>query len=666
VAGAAHPLKPVKQELQVHGYCQELHLEFLSLSAVEQYISRRFSGHGFPSELARVLHRNTDGNPLFLVSTIDYLIGQGQLREVGGHWGLTGPLEEIASRTPETLSQVVERQVERLTGEEQAMLAVGSVAGAEFSAAVAVADGIDPHDAERRCDSLARRGQFVRAAGVAEWPDGTLAARYAFIHALYQRALYARIPIGLRVGLHLRTGECLEGGYGERAGEIAGELAIHFERGRDYERAARYRRQAGEHALRQHANREAADHATQALHLLGTLPDSPERIQQELALQIMLGTALTATHGFGAAEVARPYERARELCAQVGDTVRLLPVLLGLGRFHQSRGELQIARDLGTRLLGIADTTHDAAVGLAAHNAVGIMAFYAGEFAAALAHVEQGTRLYDPSQHSPNRSATFRAGQDPGVSCAVYAAWALQLLGHPARAAARMGEALALARSLGHPFSVVYACHFAAGFHLHRKEREAVRELEDEALAHSTEHGFRLFPMLAAIHRGWLLSEQARGEEGLAQMREGLAALRAIGIEFRRPAFLALVAEVCEKIHQPGEGRSAVAEALAAAGHTGQRYWDAELHRLKGMLTLQPDAESCFLEAIGIARRQRAKSLELRAATSLSRLWANTGKATEAHALLSAIYDGFTEGFDTADLSEAKALLEQLERRART
>ena len=666
VAGAAHPLKPVKQELQVHGYCQELHLEFLSLSAVEQYLSRRFSGHGFPSELARVLHRNTDGNPLFLVSTIDYLIGQGHLHEAGGHWELAGPLDEIASRTPETLAQVVERQVERLTGEEQAMLAVGSVAGAEFSAAVAAADGIDRHDAERRCDALARRGQFVRAAGVAEWPDGTVAARYAFIHTLYQRALYARIPIGRRVGLHLRTGECLESGYGERAGEIAGELAMHFEGGRDYERAARYRRQAGEHALRQHANREAAAHAAQALHLLEALPDSPERIQQELALQIMLGAALTATQGYGAAEVARPYERARELCAQMGDTVRLLPVLLGLGRFHLSRGELPIARDVSARLLGIAEATHDATVGLAAHNAVGIMAFYAGEFETALAHVEQSARLYDPGQHSPDRSATFRAGQDPGVWGAVYAAWTLQLLGHPARAAARMREALALARSLGHPFSVVYACHFAASFHLYRRERDAVQELEDEALAHATEHEFRLFPMMGAIHRGWVLSEQARGEDGLVLMREGLAALRTIGIEFRRPAFLALVAEACEKVHRPGEGLAAVAEALAAAEHTGQRYWDAELHRLKGMLTRPSDAEACFLEAIRIAQRQRAKSLELRAATGLSRLWANTGKVSEAHALLSAIYDGFTEGFDTADLSDAKSLLEQLARRART
>ena len=317
-------------------------------------------------------------------------------------------------------------------------------------------------------------------------------------------------------------------------------------------------------------------------------------------------------------------------------------------------------------MLGIADTTHDAAVGLAAHTAVGIMAFYAGEFDAALAHVEQGTRLYDPGQHSPNRSATFRAGQDPGVSCAVYAAWTLQLLGHPARAATRMREALALARSLDHPFSVVYACHFAAGFHLCRREREAVQELEDEALAYSTEHGFRLFPMMGAIHRGWLLSEQARGEEALAQMREGLAALRAIGHRAPKAGISGPGGRGVREDQPARRGTRGGGRSTGRGGHTGQRYWDAELHRLQGTLTRQSDAEPCFLEAIRIAQRQRAKSLELRAATSLSRLWANTGKVGEAHALLSAIYDGFTEGFDTADLSDAKSLLEQLERRART
>ena len=257
-----------------------------------------------------------------------------------------------------------------------------------------------------------------------------------------------------------------------------------------------------------------------------------------------------------------------------------------------------------------------------------------------------------------------------------------------------MREALALARSLDHPFSMTYACHFAAGFHVWRGEREAVEELEEEALAYSTEHGFRLFATMGAIHRGWVLSRKGQVEEALAQMREGLAALLDIGLQLRRPAFLALVAEVCEGIGEPGEGLAAIAEALAAGGHTEQRYWDAELHRLKGTLTLQSearrgggtgtwrpghrsrpaerrsaapgagDAEACLLEAIQIAQRQRAKWLELRAATSLGRLWANTGKASEAHALLSSIYGGFTEGLDTADLRAANSLLEELARRA--
>ena len=667
VAVSAHPLRAVTQELRMHGHCEELLLEFLSLSAVGEYLAARFAGHGFPPELAQVLHRSTDGNPLFLVNTIDYLVGEGQLRETGGRWELTGPLEEIASRTPETLWKMVERQVERLTGDEQAILAVGSVVGAEFSAAVAVADGIDPQEAERRCDSLARRGQFVRSAGVAEWPDGTVAARYAFIHALYQRALYARIPIGHRAGLHLRAGERLERAYGERAGEISGELAMHFERSRDYERAARYHRQAGEHALRKHAHREAADHAMRALHLLEALPDSPECRQQELTLQLMLGAALTATHGYAAPDVARAYERARELCAQVGDTVWLLPVLLGLGRFHQSRGELQIARGLGARLLAIADSTGDTTVRLAGHNAMGIMAFHAGEFESALAHLQQGIHLYDPGAHGPDRSIAFQAAQDPGVSCMVYEAWTHQLLGRPARAAARMREALGLARSLGHLFTAAYACHLAAGFHLYRREYVAVMELEDEALRYSTELGLRIFPLVGVFHRGRTLAERGRGEEALPQMREGLATLRAMGIEIRRPTYLGLIAEVCGAVDRVDEALAALAEALAEADRTAQHYWDAELHRLAGRLTLRSaaapaiSAEQSFRQALEIARRQGARWLELRAATDLSRLWAERGKVSEAHALLSGTVGGFTEGLDTADPAEARSLLHELE-----
>jgi predicted ATPase/DNA-binding winged helix-turn-helix (wHTH) protein len=694
VAGSAHPLSLVKQELQVHRDSEEVPLEFLSVAAVSEYLSRRFPGHRFPSGLARALHVSTDGNPLFLVNAIEYLMAQGQVREVDGQWELSETTDALALGTPRTLSEMVERQAERLTPEEQAMLAVASVAGAEFSAAVAIAGGIDPEDGEERCAALARSGRFLRPGGVTEWPDGTVAGRYAFIHALYQQVLYGHVSVVERVGLHLRTGERLERAYGQRAGEIAGELAMHFEHGRDFARAARYRRQAAENALRQHAYREAADHATRALGLLRAFPESPERIQQELTLQVMLGAALTATQGYAAPEVARTYGRARELCAQVGDTPQLFPVLLGLGRFYLVRGEFPTARLLGTQLMTMGEATRDPTPLLAAHNALGIVSFYAGEFEAALAHLEQGIALYDPEQHSPNRSAAFRLGQDPGVSCTTHAALALWMLGYPTRAAARMGEALVLARSLAHPFSVAYACHFAAGLHQWRREPRIVQELEDTAFAHDTEHGFGLFLSAGAIQRGWLRAEQGQAEDGLAQMRQALARHRDIGAEVLVPAFLGLVAEVHGKLGQPMEGLSAVAEALTVGHQSGQHYWEAELHRLRGVLTLEagtsprtdtgrsgaPDragrqsatpspaavkeAETCFLEAIEIARGQRARSLELRAATSLSRLWASRAKVMEAHALLSDIYHWFTEGFDTADLGEAKSLLEELGSRA--
>jgi DNA-binding winged helix-turn-helix (wHTH) protein/predicted ATPase len=692
VAASAHPLRPVKQELEVHGHCEEMPLEFLDVPAVRDYLALRFPRHHFPSDLAPVLHENTGGNPLFVVNTIDDLIAQGRMREVGGTWGLSVPVKDVAAGAPETLSQMVDRQVERLTPDEQAMLAVASVAGVEFSAAIAAADAIDPREGERRCDALARRGQLLRATGVAEWPDGTVAGRYAFIHALYQHVLYARVPITRRVGLHLRTGERLERAYGLRVGEIAGELAVHFEHGRDIERAVQYRRQAAENALRQHAYHEAADHARQALHVLAALPGAPGRVQQELTLQVTLGTALTAMKGYSAPEVERAYARALELCGQADDTPPLFPVLLGLGWFYLVRGPSRAARDVGRRLMTLAEATRDPAVLVAAHNGLGLVSFYEGEFEAARAHLEQGIERYDPKEHSPNRSLGFRGGLDPGLSCTCHAAWTLWVLGYPARAAARMHEALALARSLDHPFTLAHACRFAAAFHLSCGERDAGREQTDATLALSTEHGFRSFLAVARFHRGWLLAEEGREEEGLALMLEWVAVCREIRGECMMPTYLAWLAEMHGKTGRPAEGLILVSEALSVATQSGYQYWTAELHRLKGVLTLQSgpervtakpgprqrrpahagdrstapgalaegNAEACFLEALEVARGQRAKSLELRAATSLSRLWARQGKTNAAHALLAETYGWFTEGLDTADLREAKSLLDCL------
>jgi DNA-binding winged helix-turn-helix (wHTH) protein/predicted ATPase len=664
---AAHPLRWVKHELQLHGDCHEIPLEFLSAAAVRDYLDRRFPGHALPAALALVLYRSTDGNPLFLVNTIDDLIGQGRLHQGDGQWRLSGLAEEIASRTPETLWQLVEKQAERLTADEQAVLAAASVAGVVFSAAVAVTPGMDPQRAELRCEALARRGQFLRAVGTAEWPDGTMAGRYAFIHALYQQVLYARVPVGERVALHLRTAERLERGHGERAADIAGELAVHFEHARELERAARYRGRAGEHALRQHAYREAADHATRALELLRALPDSREGMQLNLAQLVTLGSALTATQGYAAPEVVRTYARAWELCLQMGETPQLLPVLLGIGRFYVVRGEFKTGRDVGAHLLTIAQATQDPVVLLAAHNALGIVSLYSGELETALAHLERGIAGTDSGEHDSTRTHAFRL-VPPVVTCAIHSAWALWLLGHLDRATARAQEALTLARALDHPFGLSYACHLAAALHQWRGDHAAAHALEAEALPHDTEHGFGLLLSVGRIQRGWLLAEQGQRDAGLAQMREGLAMHREIGAEVLVPGFLALVAEVHQTLGQPAEGLSALTEALMIAQQSGQHYWQAELHRLAGVLTLQVEsgreapaaAESHFLRALEIARRQRAKWLELRATTSLARLWADQGKVSGAHAMLGDVYTWFTEGVDTAALREARSLLDAL------
>ena len=672
VAVSSHPLRAVKQELQVHGQCEEVILDFLSETAVGDYLDRRFPDASLDPSLARVLHENTSGNPLFLVNVVDDLVAQGQLREVDGRWALSAPIDRIASGVPHTLWQIVEKQVDRLAPEEQAMLELASVAGAEFSAALSAVDHIDPRDGERCCSELARRGQLVRALGVAEWPDGTVAGRYGFIHAIYRNVLYGRITAGHRVGLHLRIGDRLERAHGARAGDIAGELAMHFEQGRDFARAVHYRRQAADTALRQHGHREAIQHATRALELLAALPKSPERDRQEVEVQTLLGAAVIATSGWAAPEVATAYARARDLCAEIGVTPQLFPVLLGLSGFYLMRGQLAVAREASEQLLALAEKTEDDAVLLSAHNIAGLARFYSGEFVDALAHLEGASKLYDPERHSPNRLRALSVDHDTGVSCFAHIGLTLMMLGHHDRAAAHMQECLRIARSIDHPLSLAMGYNFAATFYQVRREADVVQELEDVRLDYSTKHDFDVFLLLGEIYRGWLLAERGQRDEGAALIQHGLAVYQAIGSELGRPTFLGILSEVLSELGRFDEARAAIAEAFETGERTGLHYWDAELHRLRGALVLrEPEpaggrkpaeraAEASFQEALAIARRQQAKGLELRAAMSLARLWRGRRRAKEAHALLSEVYGWFTEGFETADLVEAKALLSEI------
>jgi predicted ATPase len=356
---------------------------------------------------------------------------------------------------------------------------------------------------------------------------------------------------------------------------------------------------------------------------------------QELTVNAMLGAAFTVLKGRSGPEVEQAYARARELCDQVDDPPRVFPVLLALGWFYFVRGSQDAARDVGGRMLAIAEATRDPGFFLVGHHMLGVASFYGGEFETALDHLERGVELYDPQKHSPTRSPAFRHHLDTGVSCRMHGGWALWVLGYPSRATEWMQAAMEVARSIDHPFSVAHCHRFMALFHQSRRERERTLEQAEQAVALATVHGFSAVRSSANFHRGRAMAEDGRVEDGLALMRAWVAACQQIRSECLLPADRAWLAETYGRVGRSRDGRDLVQEALAAATESGNHYWTADLYRVRGTLAeSEKDAEASFVEAIAIARRQRAKSFELRAATHLSRLWARQGKTREAHALL--------------------------------
>jgi predicted ATPase len=349
---------------------------------------------------------------------------------------------------PESLRATIEQQMSDLPPEAQRVLEAGSVAGMEFTTE-AVAAGIEmgTGEIEEHCEALMRH-QILRPAGVAAWPDGTGAGRYAFGHALYQRVIYQQLREARRIRLHLRIGTQMEKAYSSRAGGIAAELAEHFVRGRETRRAVQYLQQAAETAARRYAHREVIVTATRALELMETLPDSLERTELELSVQLALGTSLMATRNYAVPETGHAYSRALALCQQMDAPRQRFTAVRGLWQFHLLRAQLRPARALGEELLRQAQQVNDPSLLLEAHRALGSTLYWCGEIAAARAHFAQGIAQYDPQRHHAH---AFLYGLDPGVTCLTYMALALWGLGYPDQAYQRGQESLTLARELAHP-----------------------------------------------------------------------------------------------------------------------------------------------------------------------------------------------------------------------
>jgi predicted ATPase len=424
-----------------------------------------------------------------------------------------------------------------------------------------------------------------------------------------------------------------------------------------------YLQRAGAQAMQRSAYVEAVQHLTTGLEVLTILPDTPARARHELDMQLALSQALRVTMGYAAPEVERAFTRARELCQQVGDTPQLFTVLGGLAGFYQQCGELRTARELQEQRLALAQRQHDAARLMEAHVGMGMLLQLLGEFVAAHAHLEQALALSGSEQ---DRTLTFHTGQDRRVLCLGYMVRTLWYLGYPDQALTRSHEMLTYAQELLHAFSLTRALQYAAILHRWRREWSTAQERAEAALALATERGFGHNVGWVAYSRGLALVGQGQGEAGIAQMRQGIAVIRATGSRVELSLGLARLAEAHGQVGQAEEGLALLPEVLAWVDTNGERAFEAEVYRIQGELLLRqtvPDefqAAECFQHALDVARHQQAKSWELRAAMSLARLWQRQGKRAEARELLAEIYGWFTEGFDTADLQEAKAFLETL------
>ncbi len=671
---SGHPLKGMKQELRVHQQCEELSLRFLTDVEVGTYLSERFRARALPADLGRAIHRSTDGNPLFVVSLVDYWLSQRVLIEHDGEWQLSAPVDDVAAAVPESLRQMIEKQFERLTADECRMLEAAAVVGLEFTtAAVAAALGESEDRIEECCEGLAGQARFLLARGIETLAGRTATGRYGFIHGLYQQVLYERLAAARRARLHHRIGEWGAQALSGRPKDAAAELAMHFERGQDQARAIDYLTQAADNASRRQAPHEAAALFGRALSLLSHLPDSPGRAEHELALRVAVGVPLLMTKGYAAQEVEQTFARARDLCAQMGERPQLLPALAGLFRFYFVRADLPAARALGEQILRLAEHTNDALVSLVAHSLLGPLFLTLGEFNASREHLDKGIALYDPQTH---RFMAALYGDDPGVTCHSFAGMSLWFLGYPDQALRHAQQALRLAKETESPYCETFALDFVTWTHVLRREEHAAQTSIDALMRVAPRHGFRFLLADSMVLQGWTLAALGMAVEGLRGMPPAFAAYEATGAAMSRPSHLMLLAKAHGKAGQIKEALAAVAAARAIVEQTGERSYDAELYRLQGELTLEGSAranrkrqraspetsraEACFQRAIEVARRQGAKSLELRAVTSLSRLWQQQNKRGDAHRLLADAYGFFNEGLDTPDLSEARALLAAL------
>jgi DNA-binding SARP family transcriptional activator/predicted ATPase len=648
---AAHPLSALLMHLRHDVQVSEIELDALDAAASAE-LAQQAAGRPLEPETLAALYTYAEGVPLFLVEAVR--AGADNSGEDTWRWHNVGAADSTPSPAPASIPPrvyaVLQARLAQLSPEARRLADLAAVIGRSFAVdLLAQASGAGEAELVRGLDELWKR-RLVRERG----------ADYDISHDRIRDVAYAEIAPMQRRMLHRKVGQALEHIDAADLDAVSAQLAWHYEQGALPKQAVEYYRRAGMAAQRVYANNQAIDLFRKGLALLAELPASAERDRQELSLQMAMA-ASARTKSFLASEVNQAFNRALELSRKVDGAKQHFWPLWGLHVYHLIRGEMRQCQEVTQSLLTIAQQEQTPQFLLVAHTSFGGTSFLAGELLVAMTHFAQCANLYTPEMHEEQVLIT---GVDYGLLLPAWNAHALWCLGHADQALRKCQTAFALARHLADPFSQVRALAYFSMLHQFRRDNDAAQAQAEAALALAIRHEVSYYGAWAAILAQWALAWAHPGSKEIAGLRKALHDFRATGAGLRWPYYLSLLAEVYAKAGQPDAGLETIGEALAVAAEKGEQWWNAELHRLRGELLLAQGADvqqvgAAFQRALAIARQQQVRALELRAATSLARLWRQS-QTDQACRMLSAVYCQFDEGFDTLDLQEAKALLAEL------
>ena len=610
-------------------YLAEVTVNRLSRDQIERMAERVASDKNLPTEVMQQIIEKTDGVPLFVEEMTKAMLESEVLKEVNGQYELVGTLSSLA--IPSTLQDSLMARLDRLVT-AKAVAQHAAVIGREFSfELLAAVSQLGEAMLQRELGRLVE-AELLYQRGLP--PQAT----YMFKHSLIQDTAYESLLKSTRRQDHQRIAQVLAEQFADTAKTQPELLAYHYTEAGCHEQAISYWQRAGQRAREGSAHGEAIAHLTRGLEILATLPQTPERDQQDLTFHVSLGNSLAVTRGWAAPEVEEVYTRALELCQQTGETSQLLPVLWGSSQVYFLRVDVPKHHDIGKRLLSLAQSQQDPVCMMAAHLVMGVNLFHTGDWTASLEHMGQAYKLHDPRQH---RAQMSLFGIDLGVFALSYMAHTLWCLGYPEQALHKSHEAVTLAQKLSHPFSLTVAQAYAAMLSQFRQQKQATRKRAEATVALCERHRFAYYLAWGTIIKGWVGAENGEAEDGMAEMQQGISVLRATGSSLRLPYYRALLTAAFRETGNVAEGLRVLDEAFADVQQTGERWVEAELYRLKGELLLQypsdnfAEVETCFPKALDIARQQQAKSWELRAANSLARLWQSQDKRQEAYAHIS-------------------------------